>query len=211
MRPTEEEAMDEVRSMREELTMQPTDVRRDPTRELAQPGPIGLAIRAILGAIFIFLAVALLTKWNVFLEHDPIESERYYTVFTVWLLPYVFNLAFRRRWGPWPTIVFVAGGAALGLVGYLVSGEFWNVVLAGWVYAGDLVVMAALAVSFPVAIATRSPGCELGAIPSLIARRRGRTYERPRPGCTVRLDRLDRWEARWRRREPNAIKPPPSR
>ena len=187
--------------------MQPTDVKRDPTREFPRPGPIGLAIRVILGAFTIYWFVALLTKWNAFLERDPIESERYYTLFTLWLLPYVFNLTFRRRWGPWPTVVFVLGGAALGLAGYLVSGEFWNVVLAGWVYAGDLLVMAALAVSFPVAVATRSPGCELGAIPWLISRRRGRTYETPRPGCAVGLERLDRWEARWRRRVPNAIKP----
>jgi hypothetical protein len=35
---------------------------------------------------------ALLTKWNVFVEHDPIESGRLYTLFTVWLLPEVFAL-----------------------------------------------------------------------------------------------------------------------
>jgi|SRR5688572_16098453 hypothetical protein len=62
--------------------MQRTHVRRDSTRELARPGPIGLAIRAILGATSIYL-VALFTKWNVFVDLDPIESERYYTVFAV--------------------------------------------------------------------------------------------------------------------------------
>ena len=187
--------------------MQLTDVRRDPTRELARPGPIGLTIRVILGAAFIWGFVPLLTKWYVFLEHDPIESERYYTLATLWLLPYVFNFTFRRRWGLWPIVGFVSGGAALGLVGYLVSGEFWNPVLAGWVYAGDLLVWAALAVSFPVAVATRSPGCELGAIPWLIARRQGRIDAWPRPGCAVGLDHLDQWEATRRRREPDEIKP----
>lgn len=53
----------------------------------------------------------------------------------------------------------------------------------GWVYAGDLVVMTDLAVSFPVAVATRSPGCELGAIHWLIARRRGKTYARRGPAA----------------------------
>jgi hypothetical protein len=187
------------------MTMPPTDVRRDPARELARPGPIGMTIRVILGAALIYWAfVPLLTKWNAFLELDPIESERYYTLFTLCLLPHVFNFTFRRRWGPWPTVVFVAGGAALGLAGYLVSGEFWNPVLAGWVYGGDLLVVAALAVSFPVAVATRSPGCELGAIPWVIARRRGEAHASPRPGCAVGLDHLDRWEATWRRREPRA-------
>lgn len=186
------------------MTMQSTDVRRDSRNELARPGPIGLTIRVVLGAATIYWLAALLTKWNVFLEHDPIESERYYTLFTLWLLPYVFNISFGRRWGPWPTVVFVAGGAAIGLAGNLVASEFWNPVLAGWVYAGDLLVMAALAVSFPVAIATRSPGCELGAIPWLVARRRGSSYKRPRPGCAIGLDHLDRWEAARRSREPES-------
>jgi hypothetical protein len=187
--------------------MHPTDVGPASTRELARPGPIGLAIRVILGGAVIYWLAALLTKWNGFLEHDPIESDRYYTLATLWLLPHVFNYTFRRRWGLWPSIVFVAGGAALGLAGYLVAGEFWNPVLAGWVYAGDLLVMAALAVSFPVAIAKRSPGCELGAIPWVIAGRQGRTHVLPRPGCAVGLDHLDRWEATRRRRAPDASRP----
>jgi hypothetical protein len=90
-------------------------------------------------------------------------------------------------------VVFVAGGGAIGLAGYLTGGEVWNPVLAGWTYAGDLLVWGALAVSFPVAIFTRSPGCELGALPWLLAGRQGGAA--PRPGCAVGLDRLDAWEA----------------
>lgn len=180
--------------------MPSTDVRRDRERELPRPGPIGLAIRVILGATIIYFFVALLTKWSVLQEHDPVEADWYYTLFTLWWLPHVLTYMFRRRWGPWPTVVFVAGGAAPGLAGYLVSDEFWNPVLAGWAYAGDLLVWTALAVSFPVAVATRSPGCELGAIPWLFARRRGEASASLRPGCAVGLDRLDRWEARRRRR-----------
>jgi hypothetical protein len=185
-------------------------MRSDP-REFVRPGPIGLAARAILGATIIYWFVALLTKWNVFLDRDPIESERYYTLFTVMALPLVCDLTFGRRWGPWPTVAFVAGGAALGLIGHVASGEWWNPVLAGWVYAGDIVVFAALAVSFPVAVATQSPGCELGAIPWVIARRRGTTFEPPAFRCVVGLDVLDRWEAAWRRRAPNGIEPRVSR
>ena len=176
------------------------DAILEESRALPRPGPIGLAVRVMLGAFVIHSFFALFTKWNVFVERDPIESGRFYTLATLVLLPYVFDLIFRRRWRRWPTVAFVAVGAVLGLAGWIVSGEFWNLVLAAWVYAGDLLVMTALAISFPVAIATRSPGCELGAIPWLLARRRGATYEVPRPGCVVGLDRLDRWEARWWRR-----------
>jgi hypothetical protein len=90
-------------------------------------------------------------------------------------------------------VVFVAGGAAIGLAGYLAGAGVWNPVLAGWTYAGDLLVWGALPVSFPVVVFTRSPGCELGALPWLLAgRERGAV---PRRGCAVGLDRLDAWEA----------------
>jgi hypothetical protein len=82
--------------------MHSTDVRRDSAGELARPGPIGLAIRVIFGAASIYWLVALLTKWNVFLDHDPIQSKRSYTLATLWLLPYVFNFTFRRRWAHGP-------------------------------------------------------------------------------------------------------------
>src|SRR5215218_4362142 len=149
--------------------------------QLVRPGPIGLGIRVLLGATVLYWFAALFTKWNGFLERDPIESGRLYTLFTIWWLPEVFALTFRRRWGLWPAVVFLAGGAAIGLAGYLTGGGVWNPVLAGWTYAGDLLAWGALAVSFPVAILTRSPGCELGALPWLLAgRERG-----PRRGGAV--------------------------
>jgi hypothetical protein len=94
-------------------------------------------------------------------------------------------------------VVFVAGGAAIGLAGYLTGGEVWNPLLVGLTYAGDLLVWGPLAVSFPVAILTRSPGYELGALPWLLAGHQGGAA--PRPGCAVGLDRLDAWEASRRR------------
>jgi len=171
--------------------MQTTESSKGP--QLVRPGPIGLGIRVLLGATVVYWFVALLTKWSGFVERDPIESGRLYMLFTIWLLPEVFALTFRRPWGLWPTVVFVAGGGAIGLAGYLTGGGVWNPVLAGWAYAGDLLVWGALAVSFPVAVFTRSPGCELGALPWLLAGRQGAAA--PRPGCAVGLDRLDAWEA----------------
>ena len=94
-------------------------------------------------------------------------------------------------------MVFLAGGAAIGLAGSLTGDGVWNPALAGWTYAGDLLAWGALAVSFPVAIVTRSPGCELGALPWLLGGRQGSAA--PRLGCAVGLDRLDAWEAARRR------------
>jgi len=58
------------------------------------------------------------------------------------------------------------------------------------VYAGDLLVFAALAVWFPVAIAARTPGCELNAMPRLVARLRG-TVDAETRRCILGVDLLD--------------------
>jgi hypothetical protein len=159
----------------------------------ARPGPIGLGIRAILGATVFYWFATLLTKWNGFVAHDPIASGRLYTLFTIWLLTEVFALTLRRPWGPWPAVAFVAGGGAIGLAGYLTGGGVRNPVLAGWAYAGDLLVWGALAVSFPVAIVTRSPGCELAALPgSSPADRAGPRRGRAAPWAWTASTR---WEA----------------
>jgi hypothetical protein len=93
--------------------------------------------------------------------------------------------------GVWPILVFLAGAAAIGSASYLTSGEIWTTALTAWVYAGDLVVFGALSVSFPVAIATRTPGCEFNAMPRLVARLRRTTDEETRR-CILGVDLLDK-------------------
>jgi hypothetical protein len=166
----------------------------------ARPGPVGLLIRVVLGMAAVYGLVELVTNWDVFRDQDLIESDFWFiTLFTLCLLPDVFNIGLRRRWGVWPLVVFLAGAAAIGSVGYLASGEVWTTALAAWVYAADLLVFAALSVSFPVAIATRTPGCEFNAIPRLVARLRGRADEETRR-CLLGVDLLDKYPIRLPRR-----------
>jgi hypothetical protein len=158
----------------------------------AQPGPVGLLIRVVLGAASVWGLVELVTNWDVFRDQDLIESDFWFiTLLTLCLLADVFNIGgLRRRWGVWPLVVFLAGAAAIGSVGYLAAGELWTTALAAWVYAGDLLVFAALSVSFPVAIATRTPGCEFNAVPRLVARLRG-TADAETRRCILGVDLLD--------------------
>jgi hypothetical protein len=175
--------------------MQPTDMRRDPRLELGRPGPIGLAIRVVLGVVTVYALAELLTKWDVFRDKNLIESDFWFvTLFTVCLLPDVFNIALRRRWGVWPLVVFLAGGVVLGSAGSIASGEIWTLPLALWVYAGDVLVFGALVLSFPLAIVMRTPGCEFNAVPRLTARLRGTADEEARR-CILGIDLLDRWGA----------------
>jgi hypothetical protein len=166
----------------------------------AAPGPVGLLIRVVLGAAAVYALVELITQWDSFRDLNLIESDFWFiTVFTLCLLADVFNIGLRRRWGAWPIIVFLAGAAAIGAASYLASREVWTTALAVWVYAGDLLVFGALSVSFPVAIATRTPGCELNALPKLVARWRGTADEETRR-CLLGVDLLDRQPMRLPRR-----------
>jgi hypothetical protein len=158
----------------------------------ARPGPIGLLIRMVLGPVAVYALVELVTKWDIFRDQNLIESDFWFvTVFTVCLLADVFNIGLRRRWGVWPIVVFLAGAAAIGSASYLTAGEIWTTALAAWMYAGDLVVFAALSVSFPVAIVMRTPGCELNALPKLVARLRGTADEETRR-CLLGVDLFDK-------------------
>jgi hypothetical protein len=182
--------------------MQATNERHEMRPGPAGPGPIGLLIRVILGAAAVYALVELITQWDSFRDRNLIESDFWLiTLFTLCLLPDLFNIGLRRHWGLWPLVVFLAGAAAIGLAGYLAAGEIWTTALAAWVYAGDLLVFAALTVSFPVAIVTRTPGCELNALPRLVARLRGTTDEETRR-CILGVDLLDRQPLRlpWRAR-----------
>jgi hypothetical protein len=166
----------------------------------ARPGAVGLLIRVTLGAAAGYALVELVTQWDSFRDQNLIESDFWFiTLFTLCLLPDVFNIGLRRHWGVWPLVVFLAGGAAIGSAGYLAAGELWTTALAAWVYAGDLLVFAALSVSFPVAIATRTPGCELNAIPRLVVRLRGRSDAETRR-CILGVDLLDKYPIRLTRR-----------
>jgi hypothetical protein len=157
----------------------------------ARPGPVGLLIRSVLGAASVWGLVDLVASWDSFRDQNLIESDFWFiTLFTLCLLPDVFNIGLRRRWGVWPLVVFLAGAAAIVSVGYQAAGEVWTTALAAWVYAGDLLVFAALGVSFPVAIATRTPGCELNAVPRLVARLRG-TADVETRRCILGVDLLD--------------------
>jgi hypothetical protein len=176
--------------------MEAVNDRHEMRPGLAGPGPVGLLVRVVLGAAAVYALVELVTQWDSFRDRNLIKSDLWFiTVFTLCLLADVFNIGLRRRWGVWPLVIFLAGAAAIGSVGYPAAGEVWTTALAAWVYAGDLLVFAALSVSFPVAIVTRTPGCEFNAIPRLVARLRGTSDEETRR-CLLGVDLFDKYPIR---------------
>jgi hypothetical protein len=168
------------------------DERREMGPEHVRPGAVGLLIRVVLGAASAYALIELITQWDSFRDRNLIESDFWFiTLFALCLLSDVFNIGLRRRWGAWPLVAFLTVGAAVGFVGYLASGEIWTAALAAWVYAGDLGVFVALVVSFPVAIAMRTPGCEFNAMPRLVARLRA-TVDGQTRRCILGVDLFDK-------------------
>jgi hypothetical protein len=181
--------------------MQAINDRQETRPGPAAPGPVGLLLRVALGAAAVYALVELVTQWDSFRDRNLIASDFWLiTMFTLCLLADVFTIGVRRHWGAWPLVGFLAGAAAIGAASYLAAGAVWTTALAAWVYAGDLLVFfGVLSVSFPVAIAMRTPGCELNALPRLVARLRGRADAETRR-CLLGVDLLDKHQLRrpWR-------------
>jgi hypothetical protein len=97
--------------------------------QLARPGPIGVGIRVLLGATTLYWFAALLTKWSGFVERDPIESGRLYTLFTIWSLPEVEGVVLFCADRPAPSLV-VGQVRAKVLVGRRPAGP--GLMRAGW-------------------------------------------------------------------------------
>ena len=174
----------------------PLELRLDDPGSLAPPGPIGRLVRLAWG---IFLTFAAYTVW----------TDRY--VFTGWTLPiqpfwwagsvalltvfpYIINIGFGVAWKAWPRIIVIAAmlvGIAVNLALY---GSVWSPGLGWFVVAWQLYAMIHLGVSFLLAAAIATPGCEMRALPHLWTLLTGRaTKEHYCPG---HIDTVDSWEAK---------------
>lgn len=159
------------------------------------PGPIGRLVRLGLGVALAGLVIGLIelmadgfTGWP-----DAGGLDLFAGVFlTVWLAPTVWGIGLGRSLGHLWHAVGAAAVGATALIG-LVVGEpatgaaygllTWVVVTLGW-----------LSVSFVIAAALRTPGCEMRAwrhSAAVVGRDRGRFVACPGP-----LQPPDEWEAR---------------
>ncbi len=165
--------------------------RFDEPGTLHPPGAVGRLVRFALGASLLWLTYRLsvdsgledLTRWQF----------NFWVLFALWLFPAVVNIGFGRVWGHWfPRVAIVTTGLAAALASYPSHGtvagpSLWWVVVPWMIYT-----FGHLGLSFVLAAAQATPGCEMRAIPHLI----GRITRRPRAEhyCPGFLDRLDRWE-----------------
>ncbi|WP_421788647.1 hypothetical protein [Hyphobacterium sp.] len=116
-----------------------------------------------------------------------------FSLFAVYLVGYVVNIGTGLRLGASPRIVAVVGLALAGMMGWAMDGILTSDVLWRAIRWFMIYVYGHLGVSFVLAAAFATPGCEMRSIPILIGRLTGKP---PRDHhCPGPIDAIDRWEA----------------
>jgi hypothetical protein len=184
--------------------------RGHPHLRVQQPmrtGPVSRLVRVVLAGLLGATVYGLVRTGMRSFSDPEILAQPGFWLITVIAVQNVYGLPAQLagpRWG-WRVLVgllVVAAVAAIVAVG--ASGTLWAAPLTWLLYPLELVVLSVVAVAFVVSALLGRPGCELGVLGELAARRRGAgdPEEPPAAPCVIGLHRLDAWEARqpWHQR-----------
>lgn len=164
---------------------------------LSRPGPIGRAIRFILGAFCVYLVVAILTQASPFFTGRALHAASVWVLIFIglYLFPDVVNLGFGKAWKRFHLLLgLVALAGVTALVGWAMNGSTVGPPLGTLVSIWLLYVFGHLGISFLLAAFQATPGCEMRSIPQLWAVISGKpAQEHYCPGV---LTPIDRWEAK---------------
>jgi len=147
----------------------------------------------MLGVWLLLVSWSYLRYPEVFIHEGTPDSRVLIGIaFALWLLPPVVNIGWGTNWEAWPR--YVMGGIlvvwAIGN-GFL-AGYWWTPRLGRFAWLLCLYTFGHLGLSFVLAAAIATPGCEMRAIPHLWTVLTGQeTQEHFCPGF---LNGLDAWE-----------------
>lgn len=163
---------------------------------LAEPGPWGRLFRLLMGLWSLWFVVVALTDGLGDLMGPDVPQPDWLigVAVAVWVAPDVVNIGWSRHFGSKPRWVGIVA-LGLGFVADLVIyGRVWAPPV-GWVLMIWLTyVFAHLGVSFLLAAVTATPGCEMRAVPHLVASMTGNvSHDHACPG-PVHI--VDQWEQR---------------
>ena len=158
------------------------------------PGPIGRFVRAILAYGSLYWVFEITRQGEMAaLTHPYILL---FTLFALYLTPYVVNIGFGVRLGFWPRFVAIAGIGVVAAWSWNQSGNWISQPLWWAVLAMNTYVFAHLGVSFALAALFGTQGCEMRSIPILLGRLSGRPARDHH--CPGPIGQLDQWEASMR-------------
>ena len=162
---------------------------------LTRPGPIGRTVRFALG-IFCTYALWELIRTAPEMIDNPLgllPNLSVLIIFVLFVFNYVVNIGFSRNWHRYPLIVSLGILLVIALGGYILSGNSSTSLLGATLLFWLGYFYSHLGVSFILAGLLATPGCEMRAIPELIARITNR--ESREHHCPVGiLTSIDKWE-----------------
>ena len=162
---------------------------------LSRPGPVGRLVRLSLGVACLYALWELVSVASVFIQR-PIEllpNLALMILVVLCVFNYVVNIGFSKDWKPYPTLLSLAIFGLVAGMSYLLSGSasspMLGVLIIGWMFY----FYAHLGISFVLAAALATPGCEMRAIPELFGRlTKTQTKEHHCPSSII--SGIDRWE-----------------
>jgi hypothetical protein len=176
--------------------MATTDLKLDEPGSLTKPGPIGRLARLALGVMCLWYVKGLILTSGHFLNDENHVTPLIWNgvLIGLFLISYIVNIGFSRKWGKWPAIVSAIVFLALAGFGLLSVGRFETLILAQGIWVWELYLFSHLGIAFMISSLIGTPGCELRAFHDLYSRLTGvATMEHY---CPVGpLNHIDRWEA----------------
>ena len=163
---------------------------------LKRPGPIGRLVRLVFGAIcggFLVLLI-LAGPAQIAARFPEIRGLWPWAFAALYLFSYVINIGFGRNWRRWPQVAVIACAFVASILSYFAYETFLGPPLAWFMIAWLVYVYAHLAISFFLSAILATPGCEMRALPHLLAIISSRPpIEHHCPAGP--LSRIDAWEA----------------
>lgn len=164
--------------------------RFDRAGSLERPGPMGRTVRLVLGLACLWVVWQLVTRSGLPDLVNP--SFWVLAAFGLVLAPYVVNIGFGANLGAWPRVASVgllalAAVVSFATAGSLLAAPLWATVVVWMVY-----VYGHLGLSFVLAAAIATPGCEMRSLPhlaGLVRRRDAREHY-----CPGFIQNVDAWE-----------------
>ncbi len=103
------------------------EFRYDEPGSLSRPGPIGRAVRLLMGLLCGYAVVMVLTRGSGMITRQDLNEWAWWPVIALalWLFPPVVNIGFGKAWNRWYlTTSMLALGAVTAVIGKVAYGSF---------------------------------------------------------------------------------------
>lgn len=162
---------------------------------LERPGPVGRIVRLALGILCTY-ALYQLILYRVSITTTPVSVLPNIAVIVlaaILVINYVGNIGFGRSFGRWPSYVSIGTALFFAAMSLLAFGTANHPMLGAALWLWLVYFYGHLGVSFLLAGAIATPGCEMRAIPELVGRVTGREVEEHHCPAAF-ISRIDAWE-----------------